>query len=660
MQLQAPEPPLPAALPPIGPGPTLEMLRMLWASPFPATLQDPQFRLVAVNDAYLDFTGRTREALIGTDPVLLQPLEDQATHIEARRELPAQLAGQTVPRLSEQRLIDASDASAGAAPRPTRCRAKDGEPLLLCVLQDSTAEHVARAQADRSLNELAQWFDLSPTGMLVFDEAGLIVRSNPAFEALVGQVPVMLNDASAELQALLAWQQGAPRPELRPGATPLEIHVSLALPDGRRQRLSARVRGFATDQGQHRFMAVVEDRSAEEERDLAQLEIGALMDTAGVGVATFDSARGWLRPRAERRRAPAKSAGLQSIARDIVEPESLPEYETAAAGAAPRRAHRGALCRQPCRAGPALAADAGRAGRWRFRPAHRGHGRRDRAGKRAAPEPAAAARADHHPRRHDGRHRLPARRDAGALQPPLRIDARPGGRRGGRRDHHRAVRPLPAGAGRAAGRAELRDRTGRVRHGRCGAPAWYSLSVRRAEPAAGDNEVVAVLTDISRLKSQQTELEALLRDRELMFSLSDVGIAYLRGGRIERANQAMAALTGYADSELTALDPAELALDRDEHLRQEQDELRMLRQQGRYHGERQLRRRDGSLRLGAGGAAPGRRGRRAWPGASAPMSTSTSGTARARSCCARPSARGRCSIRCWWASSPSATAASSG
>ena len=44
----------------------------------------PSFRLVEVNDAYLDFTGRTREALIGTDPVLLQPLEDQATHIESR------------------------------------------------------------------------------------------------------------------------------------------------------------------------------------------------------------------------------------------------------------------------------------------------------------------------------------------------------------------------------------------------------------------------------------------------------------------------------------------------------------------------------------------------------------------------------------------------
>ena len=107
LQLEAPAPPLPAALPPVEPGPTLEMLRMLWASPFPATLQDAQFRLVAVNDAYLEFTGRTRETLVGTDPVLLQPLEDQVPQIEARRELPALLAAQAVPRLSEQRLIDA-------------------------------------------------------------------------------------------------------------------------------------------------------------------------------------------------------------------------------------------------------------------------------------------------------------------------------------------------------------------------------------------------------------------------------------------------------------------------------------------------------------------------------------------------------------------------
>ena len=306
----------PFVLPAVDGGPTLEMLRMLWASPFPATLQDRQFRLVAVNEAYLSFTGRTRAMLIGSDPVELQPLEDRAAQIESRRELPGMLAGHAAPLLREQRVIDASGRERWCRVSAYQVSAEDGEPLLLCVLQESTDEHVARAQAERSLNELAQWFDLSPTGMLVFDETGLILRCNPAFEALVGQVPVLLNDAEPELRTLLGWERGALRTALRPGAPPLETRVALALPDGRRQRLSARVRAFATDQGQHRFMAVVEDRSAEDDRDLAQLEIGALMDTAGVGVATFDSARGWLRrarrAQARRRRRAAGPAGASA------------------------------------------------------------------------------------------------------------------------------------------------------------------------------------------------------------------------------------------------------------------------------------------------------------------------------------------------------------
>jgi PAS domain S-box-containing protein len=595
VQFDAPGAGSPASLPEVEAGPTLEMLRMLWASPFPATLQDAAFRLVAVNDAYLDFSGRTREALIGTDPVLLQPLEDQATQIEARRELPAQLAAHAVPRLSEQRLIDASGRERWSRASAYPVLAQDGLPLLLCVLQDSTAEHVARAQADRSLDELAQWFDLSPTGMLVFDEAGLIVRSNPAFEALVGQVPVLLTDAAAELQALLAWQQGAPRPELRPGAAPLETHVSLPLPDGRRQRLSARVRGFATDQGLHRFMAVVEDRSAEEERDLAQLEIGALMDTAGVGVATFDSRRGWLRPRADRRRAPAKSAGLQAIARDIVEAGSLPEYERLQQ--ALRRGERAEVRYEVNHA------ELGR--RWlltRVEPGDADSGRRTVVTVDVTEQESAQRQSQQLLRELttilDGTTAGIAYLRGEML---LRCNRR-----------FEAMLGLQAGAAAGATITELFGRFPQAlaalqaglsfetelslppAEGRA-VPAWYSLSVRRAEPAPAENEVVAVLTDITRLKSQQAELEALARDRELMFSLSDVGIIYLRGARIERANPAMAALTGYADSELTALDPAELAPDRDAHQRQEQEELRMLRQQGRYHAERPLRRRDGSL-----------------------------------------------------------------
>ena len=588
LRLHFDAPAAPAAVPALGPGPTQEMLRMLWVAPFPATLQDADFRLVAVNDAYLDFTGRRREALIGTDPIALQPQEDHAPQQEARREL---AAGAALPQLREQRLIDASGRERWCRAGAYRVSGADGQPLLLSVLQDSTAEHVARAQADRSLDELAQWFDLSPTGMLVFDEAGLIVRSNPAFEALVGQVPVLLNDASAELQALLAWQQGAPRPELRPGAAPLEIHVALPLPDGRRQRLSARLRGFATDQGQHRFMAVVEDRSAEEERDLAQLEIGALMDTAGVGVATFDSARGWLRPRAERRRAPAKSAGLQSIARDIVEPESLPEYEK---------------LQQALRLGQRTEvryavrhAELGR--RWLLTRVEPGEGD---AGRRTVVTV-------------DVTEQESAQRQSQQLLRELTtiLDGTTAGIaylrgttlvRCNRR--FEALLDLAAGAAAGATVAELFGRfpqaLAALQSGQSfetelalqrpdGTPAWVSLSVRRAEPAPAENEVVAVLSDITRLKAQQRELEALLRDRELMFSLSDVGIVYLRHGRIERANEAMALLTGYADSELTALDPAELVGGPEVYQRLEQEVLRALRQHGRFHGELLLHRRDG-------------------------------------------------------------------
>jgi PAS domain S-box-containing protein len=127
-------------------------------------------------------------------------------------------------------------------------------------------------------------------------------------------------------------------------------------------------------------------------------------------------------------------------------------------------------------------------------------------------------------------------------------------------------------------------------------PVWYSLSVRRAEPAHAGAEAVAVLTDISRLKASQAELELLLRERELMFSLSDVGIVWLRHNLIERANQAMSALTGLAPAELAGLDIGELSEDRASALALDEDARCALQQQGRYAGERRLRRRDGTLR----------------------------------------------------------------
>ena len=265
-----------------------EAIRIPWASPFPATLQDASFHLIDVNAAYVEFTGYAREALIGIDPIGLQPEEDRASSIAAR----ALLEEGEVKTVFERRIVDAHGRERWFRAARHVLRAADGSTLIFSLLQDSTAEHVARERADRSARELDNWFDLSPLGMVLFDARGLLVRTNAAFEALAGEVPVQLSDASESLQQLLGWGHGEALAALQPDSGPLEGQAFVPQADGGLRRLRSIVRCYRTMEGHHRYMAAVEDRSVEEERDLAQMQIGAMMDTAGVALATFQESLG--------------------------------------------------------------------------------------------------------------------------------------------------------------------------------------------------------------------------------------------------------------------------------------------------------------------------------------------------------------------------------
>src|SRR5678816_4860698 len=79
---------------------------------------------------------------------------------------------------------------------------------FLAVLQDTTSEHEARERADRSVDEIDDWFDLSPVGMVLFDDSGLLVRTNLAFDDMAGSVPVSLAEGDPGLARLLAWGEG--------------------------------------------------------------------------------------------------------------------------------------------------------------------------------------------------------------------------------------------------------------------------------------------------------------------------------------------------------------------------------------------------------------------------------------------------------------------
>ena len=550
-----------------------QVYRMFWTSAFPVTLQDEAYRYVEVNDAYVEFSGFPRERLIGLDPVLLQPEEDRATVLADRaRFLQGGGIGE-LPQMVERRITDAGGRERWyRAARRVLVGAK-GERFYLAVLQDCTSEHVAREQADRSVHELEHWFELSPTGMVMFDDSGLVVRTNTAFEALVGDVPVLLSEASAAVQQLLGWRTGEGEgsgllTSLQPGDAPVESQGWVPDPDGGMRRLRGLLRCYEERGGRRRYMCVVEDLSAEEERDLAKLQLGTLVDTAGVGLATFQESG--MGPRRSRpaaagmcdeqggNAAEGATPSLQAIGRDVVLPESLAEFERV---------------QQAVKRGERAEA--------RYAIRHPDHGTRWLF-TRVEPGQLASGQRTTSVVTLDVTEQEQARSRSEQLLRELStiLESSPAGiayLRGNTlvRCNRRFERMLGFSTGAIAG-SSIGELFGRHPAGRRvveeseaalgesgvyeteievtlrGRPAqWYALSVRRMAPVGGASEAIAVLSDVTRLKTQQQELEELAqavaqqahRTRAILDSVF-VGIVNVGAGGIEWMNRSARRMFG--------------------------------------------------------------------------------------------------------------------
>ncbi len=501
-------------------------------------------------------------------------------------------------------------------PTPPKTRA----PVLPRQPQNAPGATLAAGPAaiEDLRGELQGWFELSPMGQVVFDEAGTVLRHNAALAQMLGALPPQLRDTAPELRMLLGWPT-----ELPAVAANRTQDGWLAGPGGEPMRVRVRVRGVPSNSGGRlpgsapkRWIALLEDRSVEDERDIARVEIQALMGTAGIGVATWDAARGWVgsvqrgarpgSPDGAGAAARGQSQGsLMAVGRDLVEPESMADYERLQAALRTRSRIE-----------------------VRYAVRHHESGRRWLM-TRVEPAELGPQRGAFSVVTVDVTEEETARRRNQDLLTELTtiLDVSPAGiayLRGDQlvRCNRRFESLLNGSTGFAPGQmleavlaragvapamvaqlmqavrgvgvleTELLLPAGPQRP----APIWCSLALRRThETTPGAIGMVVVLADATRLKSQQSELEVLAHERELMFNLSDVGIVYQRDGQVERANQAMADLVGVSPAALKGSPMSRLYESERAWQHYVELETHDMATLGRSHGERRVRRSDGTL-----------------------------------------------------------------
>lgn len=97
-----------------------------------------------------------------------------------------------------------------------------------------------------------------------------------------------------------------------------------------------------------------------------------------------------------------------------------------------------------------------------------------------------------------------------------------------------------------------------------GTPLYYTLDVRRISPVqtpAEQFEALVLLSNVTERTAQRLEMLELGRERELMFDLSGVGIAFVRDGTVHRANTELERLLGYSEPGLVGLAWASLMVE---------------------------------------------------------------------------------------------------
>ncbi|MEX8497591.1 MAG: PAS domain-containing protein [Leptothrix ochracea] len=507
---------------------------ILWSVPFPVILQDESFRLIDANPMMAALIGVPREQLIGQDPVRWQTTEEQSPQQSRRQDWLHATPETRAPHLSHQTFVDDKGARHATQAATYILQNREQQRRFLSILRETPtpngdAPHswsgLDSASQDMQLLELDEWFAQLPQAMMLLDENGRVLRANHAFDTLLGFRLEDVSEASQEIRLLLHWGRTRLTVPLEPGQswfTP-EAFVP-GQPDQVPKRVRSLLRCHTAPNKQRRYMYALDERPPEERRDPRRVQPGSLFDMSGAGSAitreremalSHQAIKAGPIPHLMTSHGPQ---GHQTVSRDRVLPSSLHEFE--------RLQH---ACKhgERCEVRYAIR-DAEQGERWFL--------------TRVEPDPQLAHGVS--VITFDITEQQLARERAEHLMAELHaiLEGSPAGIASLRgyqvvRSNRRFERILHLHAGGAI-HADLRSllaaRTGGLRNPpelmKCidqgdifedevhviyedGLMHWYTVTVRRAGPAGPTADAVVVLSETSRLRYQQEQLETVTSER---------------------------------------------------------------------------------------------------------------------------------------------------
>src|SRR5262249_29537330 len=128
-----------------------------------------------------------------------------------------------------------------------------------------------------------------------------------------------------------------------------------------------------------------------------------------------------------------------------------------------------------------------------------------------------------------------------------------------------------------------------------GSEIWCKIVVREINPADRDEGTLSIFDDITVEHEARDALERAVAEQELILANATVGIAFIRQRAFQRCTPRLGEMFGYAPGELIGSSTEPLFLSHEEFEAAGALMYPMLATGATHVGERQLRRKDGSL-----------------------------------------------------------------